>query len=599
MNAETKQCQNCRQNFVIEPEDFDFYKMMAVPPPTFCPDCRLQRRLSFRNERLLYKRECDNCKKSIISNYSPENATVVYCRECWWSDIWNPLSLGFEYDFSENFFVQFKNLLKKVPIQNLFNAQPINSEYCNFTAENKNCYLIFGGRENENIAYTHNASNSKDSFDLSVCLKLELCYEDLQCENSNKLFFSRNSDNCSESYFLYECKNCANCFGCTNLRNKQFCIFNTQFTKEEYEAKLKEFDLGSYSSILELKKKAHDVYLREIHKFSHLINTVNCTGNNIRNAKNCHHCFDISGNDSENTKYTTYAVVGVKDSYDNYGMPKAERIYETIAVGFESNENSDYKFSFFIKASSNISYSINCIGSHDLFACIGLRNKSYCILNKQYTKEEYEALVPKIIEHMDTMPYIDQKERVYKYGEFFPTELSPFAYNETIAQEYFPLTKEEVLGRGFQWKDPNIKDYKITKRPENLPDNIKDVDDLITDDIIECSHFGSSINGCNHQCTTAFRILPNELKFYRQTNLPLPRLCPNCRHHERLAQRNPFKLWHRSCQCAGLKSENGAHENVGQHKHGLEKCSNKFETSYSPERKEIIYCEQCYQAEVV
>ncbi len=39
-------------------------------------------------------------------------------------------------------------------------------------------------------------------------------------------------------------------------------------------------------------------------------------------------------------------------------------------------------------------------GCQNCFGCISLRNASYCILNKQYTKEEYEALVPQIIEHM-------------------------------------------------------------------------------------------------------------------------------------------------------------------------------------------------------
>ena len=63
-----------------------------------------------------------------------------------------------------------------------------------------------------------------------------------------------------------------------------------------------------------------------------------------------------------------------------------------------------------------------------------MRNNSYCILNKQYTKEEYEALVSKIIEQMNTMPYVDKNGVTYKYGEFFPIELSPFGYNETVAQ---------------------------------------------------------------------------------------------------------------------------------------------------------------------
>ena len=60
MEEQIKNCQNCKQDFVIESEDFSFYEKMKVPPPTFCPDCRLARRLIWRNERTFYKRICDN-----------------------------------------------------------------------------------------------------------------------------------------------------------------------------------------------------------------------------------------------------------------------------------------------------------------------------------------------------------------------------------------------------------------------------------------------------------------------------------------------------------------------------------------------------------
>ena len=171
--------------------------------------------------------------------------------------------------------------------------------------------------------------------------------------------------------------------------------------------------------------------------------------------------------------------------------------------------------------------------------------------------------MPRIIEHMGT-----------DYGEFFPPNLSPFAYNETIAQEYFPLTKDEAIKKGYRWKDSEARHYEITKKPEDLPDHIKDIDEKILTEVIGCQHAGT----CNEQCTTAFKIIPQELQFYQRMNLPLPRLCPNCRHYARLAQRNPLKLWHRSCMKGG--------------------CENEFETSYAPDRKETVYCETCYQAEI-
>ncbi|KKT90642.1 MAG: hypothetical protein UW91_C0052G0013 [Parcubacteria group bacterium GW2011_GWF2_45_11] len=104
IRPETKTCQNCKSGFTIEPEDFAFYEKIHVPPPTFCPDCRLQLRLLFRNERTFYKRKCDLCGKNMISSYAPEYTYPVYCQKCWWSDKWDPYQYGREYDFSKPFF---------------------------------------------------------------------------------------------------------------------------------------------------------------------------------------------------------------------------------------------------------------------------------------------------------------------------------------------------------------------------------------------------------------------------------------------------------------------------------------------------------------
>ena len=58
MQSEKRNCQNCKIEFPIESEDFLFYEKMEVPAPTWCPDCRMARRLLWRNLRSLYKRDC-------------------------------------------------------------------------------------------------------------------------------------------------------------------------------------------------------------------------------------------------------------------------------------------------------------------------------------------------------------------------------------------------------------------------------------------------------------------------------------------------------------------------------------------------------------
>jgi hypothetical protein len=224
-------------------------------------------------------------------------------------------------------------------------------------------------------------------------------------------------------------------------------------------------------------------------------------------------------------------------------------------------------------------------------------------LDKQYSKEEYDDLVPKIREHMNAMPYIDKKGRQYRYGEFFPAEISLFGYNETDAQEFFPLNKDEILESGYAWKEIEKKEHETTISWRDLEDNISDVNEPILKEVILCQDWDNDEKGAiRHNCTKAFRITEREFEFYKRFNLPLPRKCPNSRHYQRFVMRNPVKLWHRACQCAGERSDNGAYTNLATNHQShaqSDHCPNEFETSYSPERKEIIYCEKCYQAEVV
>lgn len=591
MNSETKTCQNCRTQFTIEPDDFAFYEKIGVPAPTWCPECRMLRLMMWRNERNLYRRKDGHSGKEIISIFSPDKPLIVYDRAAWWGNSWDSLQYGREYDFSKPFFRQFSELMERVPLVALFNNNAVNSDYCNHTEDSKNCYLIFASIWNENVSYSNIVSHCKDAMDLCFGNRCELAYENVNCNDCYDVSFSKNSTGCNNSRFLMNCRGCSNCFGCVNLRNKSYYFFNQPHTKEEYEKKIAEIDMGSFRALEEMRSKFLVFGRNFPRRFAQLINSPGSTGEMLIDCKNCRSCFDLMEN-VENCRYMKNGGYGMKDSELGYGVGIGELMDEVIDTGI----GTSHVFAAVVSRNSNNAYYIfDCHGVSNVFGCVGVRNKQCCILNKQYSREEYEALLPKIIQHMNDMPYTDAKGRIYRYGEFFPPELSPFAYNETIAQEYFPLTAEEAEKRGYRWKQPEEKAYAITKQPDDLSDHIRDIQDSIIKETIACLHQGA----CNEQCTTAFRMIPQELAFYRRMNLPIPRLCPNCRHHQRLKQRNPMKLWHRVCTCGGAESGNAAYKNQAQHFHGSAHCPNEFETSYAPDRSEIVYCEQCYQAEIL
>ena len=615
MNSETKTCQNCKNPFTIEPDDFAFYEKISaqggsasggkVPPPTFCPECRLQRRLAVRNERNLYHRECGLCKKSIISMYAPGEPFPVYCSPCWWSDKWDPMQYRADYDWEQPFFRQFRSLLERTPRPALIVSNVRDCDYCNYFADGKECYLCFGSIAVESCLYG-SPYESRYCVDTYLARECEYCYECIDCEKLSNSFYAQDCSNSLNLIYCFDCKGCQDCIGCAGLRNKKYHIFNKPYSKEEYMIQREKFLADGAGGFNEIKRKFQTVKSAVPHRFSTILQSSAVTGDHIIHSKNARKCFDVKR--CEDTSYCIRMIDG-KEVHDTNYCEFMEFCYEYI--GFWKTSRT--KFSNTCGESNDLAYSDFCSGSSNLFGCIGLRSKSYCILNKQYTKEEYEALVPKIIAHMNEVPYVDAKGRTYAYGEFFPIDLSPFAYNETIAQEYFPLTKEEALTQGYRWRDPDTRNYQITKPSQALPNHIKDVSDDILNEVIGCARSNPDLpagkagalrgRGPDLEtsgCTTAFKIIPSELAFYRHGNLPLPRLCPNCRHYERLAQRNPLKLWHRACHCAGEKSENGVYMNTGAHpSHAKGKhCSNEFETSYAPDRPEIVYCEQCYQSEV-
>ena len=542
-----------------------------MPPPTFCPECRLIRRLAVRNERTLYTHTCVLCSKRTLSIYSPDKPFVIYCRECWNSDKWDPLTYGREYDFKKPFFLQWRELMEAVPHMSLMQMRgSVNSEYANFTIDIKNVYLSTSVLYSENIYYSHTVDDSKDAYDCLNDKNLEMTYWNIEGARNYRAHFTLRTRDCLESAFLFDCTNCQHCFMSSNIRSKQYVFRNKQLTKEQYQAEMAKIDMGSARQLDELYKEFKAMTARAIHKYANVLKTVGSTGDNLENCKNVQQAFDAY--DCENLRYTV-RTVGAKDVYDVYGS-KMELGYECVAAGLDSYNGRVTMFGDQVKDSS---YADWCTGVSNLFGCVAIKKKQYCILNKQYTKEEYEELLPKILQHMKTMPYVDRAGRSYFYGDFIPIQLSPFCYNETIAQEYYPLSKEEALTKGYNWHDPEPYSHKASKQTGDLPDNIKETTDEVLKEAIGCP-----------KCGHAYKIASQELVFLRQQNIALPRACPTCRYKERFAMRNPFKLWTRQCMCCAAK-----------HAHGEGRCPNTFETSYSPDRTELVYCEQCYQQEVI
>ena len=534
----TKTCPVSGQTFQVSDQEIELYKKMDVPLPDLSPIERMRSRLIFRNERNFYRRDCDATGKKMIALYPQDTDFPVYGQDYWWSDHWDPRSFGRDFDFSRPFFEQFSDLMKFVPRLSIINAKSENAQYTNYSEGNKNCYMSVGLGTCEDCHYTFRAFFCENLLDCAFMLHSQWCYECSECEHSYECTFSHRCSNSRNLQYCFDCKNCQDCFGCWNLNQKKFHIFNEPYTQEEYEKKIVSMPQVSREKGLEhVKSKA-------VFRASKLINCEDCSGDNIVNSQRCHHGFDMY--DSQDCRYYLYGG-GSKDCIDVMYCDNNELNFQSACL----EKNYDIGFCYLIWYCNSMRYCMECFNSNNLFGCLSMNKAEYCILNKQYSKEEYEALVPKIIEHM---------KKTGEWGTYFPHKLSPFAYNQAITQVHLPLSQEEALERGFAWEDQESASKYIGEKYV-IPERIEDVGDDITEQILNCEETGKH-----------YKIQKAELDFYRNMKLAIPRIHPDLRYEKRMAILNPRKLWDRKCS----------------------ECEKSVQTTYSPDRPEKILCEECY-----
>lgn len=567
MNSQTKTCQNCKNDFIIEPEDFLFYEKIKVPPPTFCPYCRMIRRMIFGNISSFYKKTCESCGELTIGLYPPEGKTRMYCNTCWWKDNWDGTEYGMDYDGTRPFFEQLIELRKKsifVALESLYPSL-VNTKYTNNSSYQKNCFMTIYADYDEHCAYTVLTTKDKDCLDCYRARESELCYECVGIYKCYNCMWSEELESCVNCYFCQSCYGCMDCIGCVNLRNKSYYIFNKKYTKEEYFEKLKELQIDNYENQQVIKKEAEDFWIKSPKRSYHGNGlNINVSGEYVYESKNTHDAFLVTG--AEDSRFIQYiSIGGAKDCYDYTGWgDNSSLLYECYIVG-QGAYNNKFCSECWPNA-QNLEYCYYCVQGKDCFGCVNLKRKQYCILNKQYTKEEYLKLKEKIIADMKTNPWKSKSSHIYSYGEFLPPELSPYGYNETVCYEYNPLTKDEIEKSDYYWYDIPEQIYNITIKDNSLPQTFKETTKKIKQEVIQCD-----------TCNKAYNISDIEFELLEKFNQPIPHSCSRCRHNRRFNRTNKPKLYDRVC----------------------DKCGIEIKTPYFQDRPEIVYCEKCYQNEIV
>jgi hypothetical protein len=554
-------CVSCNSSFELTSEDLLLIDKLTpeiggvafpLTPPDECENCRLMTKLAFAPGTELFRRNDSWSGKSILSIHPPVTDFPVITHQDYISDSWDAQQMSLPYDEKKNFFEQWRELRDRIPRPSQINYASENCDYCSNIWNSKDSYLVCGDSAVSSMYGLYSAGIYR-CVDFYFVIESRFCYEGIHLRNCERVHFSQDSENCYDSMFLFDCKSSRDCFCCTNLRQKQYCVFNKQLTKAEYMRFMEGVDSGSFQSMQSWKQKFAEFKLTQPHRAVFISSCEDSTGDHITGLKNCHHCFgaDALGQDIINCRYTSLFGRATDNTFDVFST--ADGSSHVYCSGPDIGSGQSVYFSSNIDKASNIFYCDQCAHLTDCFGCCGLKHRQYCILNTQYTKEEYTRITQSIVRKL-------MSER--QWGKYFPREYSPVSYDHSIAQEYFPLTEPEAKDLGFRWSGysslPSSSDISIDAN--SLPDHIRDIDSEVLSKTLRSSS------------GRLYRIIKQELEFYKEFNLPLPRYHHLERQGQRSQKRNPWRLWMRACM----------------------ECGKAMHTSYSLDRKERVVCLECY-----
>lgn len=401
-----------------------------------------------------------------------------------------------DYDFNKTFLENFKKLLDDSYFASLWIYMPCeNAQYSDNVGWVKNTYLSsVVSSWSENVLYSFvvrkqstNILNSTMVTDSSQNIYMGFCIT-----ASSNVFYSKFINN---SYNIWFCSNlnwCSECILSANLDNKKYCIKNKEYSKEEYFIKKQE--------ILDNKKDFLKIY-GIINDNWHNMWSTNVTWSYLVNCENVQNgCFSTGIKNGRNVMFVGWGE-WIENAKDFVAGLVCNDVYASCGAWLGSNIYCSFNNSW-----SNIYYSYFCNNCSFCFWCIGLKNKQFCIFNKQYTKEEWYELADKIFAQMDAE---------WILGDFFPGKLNPFYFNDTAAYLIDDtFTKDEVTKDWYMWRDEEIKvDIPEWSEIVNVEDlDIVNYDESILKKVIKDKNWNY------------YRIVKMEYDFLKKHNLPLPEI---------------------------------------------------------------------------
>jgi hypothetical protein len=339
------------------------------------------------------------------------------------------------------FIEDFRELYLKSPQCGSWTRASENCDYGDITTTSKDCYMCFNSGGCQNAYYSEDSRKLTDCIDCAFCENCELTYECVDCDGLNNSNYCQDCHNSFDIHYSYDLRRCNNCFGCVGLRDKQYCIFNKQYSKEEYEKAIKELNLSEE----EINTKVEELKLKTPRMYVHQFDTTDCTGDYIYHSKNCHMCFDTRHTEDSGYIIQANLDMGTKDSYDCGPIPTGMDLCYDVAY-------SHYLFNcnhlYWCGSLKDCEYCMNCFESENLFGCHYMKNKqdAFYILNQKVDEDYYRETTKKIKELL-------KEKGIYTLYDLVNKDLSEgkvdcpddqLKRKCTICSEEFEIVQQEI-----------------------------------------------------------------------------------------------------------------------------------------------------------
>jgi hypothetical protein len=547
-------CDLTGEKWVMEQKEIDEYRRFNVPPSKLSQNTRWKWQAYFDVGYQFWWNKHPETGERLLSFHHPATGVKVLPDKEWYdrdfADIFE------DHDSEKPFFNQMKVLLQRAPLRATFDAVPPENSISLFSFGDRNSYFTFAC-QSARCYYIIGAMNVEDSSLIFLATDISKSHAVIHSSRIYNCRHLRESFDCMDSAFIFDCRNCKNCFGASNKRNKEYIWFNQQLTKVEWEAKYAEVDLGKrsevekYNQMFETMLADNTIWPENFNEGSE-----DSVGDYLQASTRCKNCFD--------------SVKGAVDNYWSawmYGSPQDNTLCwgaincSNCYVCVSSPESSYLKFCYRSTRCEDSEYLYGCIDCRNCFGCISLKKKEFCILNKQYSEEEYWSKLDQIKCQM-----LDKGQ----YGEYFPTTFSTSYVPECGAYLYAGADPEDIEKLGGNVFDPN--EYNATgleevdlsqaKSTDDIPDSIQDVGDEWAGKLI----YDKDVN-------RTFAMLKPEIEHYRELNIapPAEHFILRVKNISSLGQK--AQLVNSTCQSCS--------------KEVLVSVNKKY-----PNRK--IYCKKCY-----